>query len=262
MVIKSKEDIEDLFLYIKRYLKDEYNREFAVKYIIDDYYKIYIDKKSYNIALEAFADYLIRNYVFFFVQDYMDSEYNDDISLLDLLVESIINYKNRLIVNKIIDDMSEFSKLFKEINIAGYLIFTFRNYESLIDQAIGEAIILYNAEEEYKKFLALISDYIDDCCPKIDTLHIIKQTDGSYMYLDIDLKNIKELYWDKIKDELGDEEYTSEDEMLCVLINLKPDKINLHLKEQEINMNFIFTLEAIFGDRIRICSNGCRFCKS
>ena len=262
IIIKSKEDIEDLFLYIKRYLKIKYKIKHAVDYKADVLNKIYIKKESFNKAMEAFADFIIRNYVFFFVEDYIDDGYYGEISPYELLVSAISDYKSGMIIKKIARDMEEFSTKFNEINLSGYLMFTFRKYEELISQIIGEALDVYNAEEEYKRIVALLSDYVDECNSKIDTIHIIKQPDESYMYYDYSLNNLNGLFKENIEKEFYNQKYTTEDEMLCVLLNLNPKRINLHLKEQKINLNYLFTLEAIFGERIKICSNCCKVCKS
>ncbi len=253
LIIKSKEDVKDLFLYIKRNIKEKN----AVKYDYDGYHKIYIDKKELNNALEAFADFLIRNYAFFFIKDYLDS----DFSLYDAIILSINNYQNALIIDKIKNDVEEFTNCFHELNIRGYLLFAFRKYEDMIMEAIGDVIDLYNAEEEYKRILTLISAYVDDGCPEIHTIHIIKKPDGNYEYYDTELNNIMPRFHERIKNELT-ENYTREDELLCVLINLRPENIFLHLNSLDINLNFLFTLEAIFGGRIKICTNGCPVCNS
>ena len=253
LIIKSKEDIEDLFLYIKRHIRNKK----AVKYSQGKYNKIYIDKNELNDAMEAFADFIIRNYAFFLIKDYFNEEY----SLLDIMDSSIKNFHNGSIVKNIKNDMEEFSNKYDEINIQGYLMFAFRKYEDMIYDAIRDTLELYLAEEEYNRILSVISMYVDESGSEIDLLHIIKDYNGKYLYYDGMLNNITHIIKDSINSEL-ENDCTEDDELLSVLIKYKPENINLHLKSQNMNINFLFTLEAIFGGRIKVCTSGCSICNS
>lgn len=266
IIIKSHEDLTQIYLFAKRYINDKFQID-NMRYENTDGYKIYVEKSCFNKASEAFAEYLIRNYVFFFVQEFIDSinyeiSFEDEIDLTESLSLAAINCKNPNILDVIKKDLEEFAKIYSEINLDGFVIFSFRKYEQTICDCISEELIAIKAEEEYEKILCMVSEYINDCNNNLNMLNIVLLSDNEFICYD-------ELHIDVtgecnriVENEFGNSDYSFEDKILSILLTQNPAICTIHLKGYTLNENLLYTLKRVFGKKIRICKENCEFCKS
>lgn len=254
IAIKSNEDLTQLYFFVKRCINDK-SHVTNVQYDNTNRHIIYVDKSCFNKASEAFAEYLVRNYVFFFIQELKESinydiSYDEEIELGELLSLSVINCQSPNIINEIKEELEEFSKMYSEINLDGFVIFVFRKYEQAICDCISNELIMIKAEEEYEKILSLVSEYISVSENYLNILNIVFQTDNSFICYDEFNNNITEMCKAEAAKEFGNEKNNFEDELLSILLTQNPNECIVNLNGYSINDNLFHTLKRLFGDRI------------
>ena len=254
IAVKSNEDLTQLYLFLKRYMNDKC-QEYNVQYNKTNSYIIYVDKSCFNKASEAFAEYLVRNYVSFFIQELKESinydiSYDEEIELGDLLFQSVINCQKQKIINEIKEEIEEFSKTYSEINLDGFVTFAFRKYEQAICDCISDELIMIKAEEEYEKILSLVSEYISVSENYLNILNIDFLKNNSFICYDEFDNDITEMCKTKAAKEFGNEGNNFEDELLSILLTQNPNECKICLNGFDINDNLFHTLKRLFGDRI------------
>lgn len=254
IAVKSNEDLTQLYLFLKRYMNDKC-QEYNVQYNKTNSYIIYVDKSCFNKASEAFAEYLVRNYVSFFIQELKESinydiSYDEEIELGELLSQYVINCQKPKIINEIKEEIEEFSKTYSEINLDGFVIFAFRKYEQAICDCISDELIMIKAEEEYEKILSLVSEYISVSENYLNILNIDFLKNNSFICYDEFDNDITEMCKTEAAKEFGNEGNNFEDELLSILLTQNPNECIVHLNGFDINDNLFHTLKRLFGDRI------------
>ena len=140
----------------------------------------------------------------------------------------------------------------KVLILDGFLNFRVRPYINVLDDIVNEAV-----EKEYLEFISLLRLYINSQNSNIDLVHVI-YTDSDSILLD---KNKEIITTDDINFKakyLSDISFSANDYTLNSLLTLLPKKIYIHLIDCYID-EFINTLQAIFENRIQICTD-CNIC--
>jgi len=186
---------------------------------------------------------------------YFDEEEQSEI--LKLTQNILTDYESNSQRNSLI--LPEISKYISEhhnLNLTGFVHFRLKEYLSLLDKVIDEAVNKYIIEKEYSEFIHLLKMYIDSQIPTVSFLHLI-YLNGESILLDesrrpIPLNNnsIKAKY-------LSDISFSSNDYALNTLLNMLPRHLEVHLIDQ--SDEFITTLQSIFENRIHICKD-CSIC--
>ena len=254
IVIKSNEDLTQLYLFFKRYINDKFKAS-NIWYENTNRYKIYVQKSCFDEVSEAVAEFLVRNYVSFFIQElkdniYYDISYDEEIELAELLSISVINCQKIKIIDEIKEELEEFSKIYSEINLDGFVVFAFRKYEPAICDCISNELITIKAEEEYEKILSLVSEYISVSQNYLNILNIAFQRDNSFICYDEYDNDITEICKTEAAKEFGNENNNFEDEILSILLTQNPEECIVHLNGYNINENLLITLKRLFDDRI------------
>ena len=116
---------------------------------------------------------------------------------------------------------------------------------------------MFDIEKEYLEFISLLKLYINSQSPKTNIVHLIYRKKDSLL-LD-ENKNIIPLddsvYQAKY---LSDISFSQNDYILNTLLTILPQKIYLHLIDNNID-EFANTLLLIFEKKIEICSD-CDIC--
>ena len=150
----------------------------------------------------------------------------------------------------------EYIKENKSMILEGFFNFRIQNYKNFLDYIIELSVNSYILEKEYLEFVNLLRMYVKSEDSKYEEVHLIYKRKKAII-LDNNLKLIN------LEDEifkthyLSDISFSNNDLALNTLLNLIPQKINIHLIDNEDE--FIKTLKLIFENRIYICKN-CSIC--
>ncbi len=164
---------------------------------------------------------------------------------------------NLLQKDKLTEEIIKYLKQYKLLNIEGFIRFRLKDYINKLKLIVEKSVDNYNVEQEYDEFIKLLRYFVDLQEPKIKTVNLIKKRENSYKVLDSQKNNIKSEYLkDCVKDMLEqDEEFEFEDLIVSALVNISPEKIILHFRDEKIEE----TLEEIFGEKLTFCQ-GCEMC--
>lgn len=173
----------------------------------------------------------------------------------NIYYENIENFtkKENLLFNTFYHFLRENNKLY----LKGFITFRLKKYISELEKTVDTVINDYLIEKEYSEFVSLLKFYVNTEDSKIDEVHLIYNTEKPILLdkekniikTDINLLNAKYL---------SDISFSSLDMVLNTLLNLIPQKIYLHLMNEEID-EFINTLQLIFENRVQICRD-CNIC--
>lgn len=146
----------------------------------------------------------------------------------------------------------------KNIVLEGVVNFRINEYIKLIDNIVDMAVNKYIIEKEYKEFIDLLKIYVNTSEPKIEIIHLI-YVNGESILLDKN-KNIIQIDCNINNAKyLSDITFSSNDIALNTLLSMLPNKIDVHIINEEDE--FINTLKLIFENRIKICTE-CNICKT
>lgn len=222
---------------------------------------IFLDKISSILSLlvidELEEDFinklLIQNYFYFDVH-----ERKDILNLcFDIMTEDFSNNfdkKFRALYNSFYDYLLDNRNLY----LQGFSNFRLKNYFNILDDILTRAVNSYVIEKEYLEFISLLKLYISSQGSNCEIVHII-YSDSNTILLD-ENKQIIDISQDNLNTKyLSDISFSSNDYTLNSLLTLLPKKIYVHLIDNYID-EFINTLQAIFENRIHICTD-CNICK-
>lgn len=146
----------------------------------------------------------------------------------------------------------------KSIVLDGFINFRLSNYMKLLDSTIDLCVNDFIIEREYNEFVHLLQAYISSKEPSLDLVHLIYLEEDSLL---IDSKkNIipidRNCFGAKY---LSDITFSSNDFILNTLLTILPQKIILHLIDEE--NEFTHTIQSIFENRVTLCKD-CSICNT
>ena len=150
----------------------------------------------------------------------------------------------------------EYFRQNKQMILDGFINFRLRSYLKILDYSTDIGVNKFIIEREYIEFIKLLKLYIETNSSNIDMVHLIYSNKTSFLTdenknlikVDDDIFNVKYL---------SDISFSSNDYTLNALLTLLPQKIYIHLIDEEDE--FINTLKLIFDKRIVLCTN-CDIC--
>lgn len=146
----------------------------------------------------------------------------------------------------------------KSIILSGFVNFRLKNYLSILEDIVDEAVNNFIIEKEYLEFVSLLKMYINSQISDCELIHLVYNNENSIL-LDKD-KNIINISDDIFKAKyLSDITFSSNDYALNGLLTLLPKKIYIHLVDNCVD-EFVHTLGLIFENRVQICTD-CNICK-
>lgn len=211
--------------------------------IIDLYEKNIIDNliKSEYFYFETSERKKISNITY---EDLYDSEEAlfSPSDRFDVLYKTIYNYLK-----------THHSIIFK-----GFIIFRLKKYFEYLLEQVDKSVNKYIVEREYAEFISLLKLYINSEKSSCKEVHII-YNNLKPVLLD-EYKNVINIEDNELNGKyLSDITFSSNDCALNTLLNLVPQKIYIHLIDENID-EFINTLKLIFEDRVNLCTD-CSLCK-
>lgn len=222
---------------------------------------IFLDKISNILSLliidileEDFINkLLIQNYFYF------DSlERNEILNIcFDIMSDNFSNTFDEKF-NALYHSFYDFLFNNKKLYLKGFLNFRLTNYFNILNDLISESVNSYVIQKEYLEFVSLLKLYINSQDTNCEIIHIIYSNSNTIL-LD-ENKQIIDICKDSLNTKyLSDISFSSNDYTLNSLLTLLPKKIYIHLIDNYID-EFISTLQAIFENRIEICTD-CNICK-
>ena len=196
---------------------------------------------------------LLQNYFYF------NSQEREQILsfCFDIFAEDYINCfdkKFQILYNGFYDFINDNKVLYLD----GFIYFRLKEYFSILDDTVNNAVNHFLIEKEYLEFVSLLKLYINSQDSKCELVHLIYSSSESIL-LDKD-KNIiapdSDIFNAKY---LSDISFSSNDFTLNSLLNLVPKKIYIHLIDNKID-EFIQTLELVFENRVNLCTD-CNICE-
>ena len=196
---------------------------------------------------------LLQNYFYF------NSQEREQILsfCFDIFADDYINCfdkKFQILYNGFYD----FIKDNRVLYLDGFIYFRLKEYFSILDDTLNNAVNHFLIEKEYLEFVSLLKLYINSQDSKCELVHLIYSSSESIL-LDKD-KNIiapdSDIFNAKY---LSDISFSSNDFTLNSLLNLVPKKIYIHLLDNTID-EFIQTLELVFENRVNLCTD-CNICE-
>lgn len=196
---------------------------------------------------------LLQNYFYF------NSQEREQILsfCFDIFADDYINCfdkKFQILYNGFYDFINDNKVLYLD----GFIYFRLKEYFSILDDTVNNAVNHFLIEKEYLEFVSLLKLYINSQDSKCELVHLIYSSSESIL-LDND-KNIiapdSDIFNAKY---LSDISFSSNDFTLNSLLNLVPKKIYIHLIDNTID-EFIQTLELVFENRVNLCTD-CNICE-
>lgn len=145
----------------------------------------------------------------------------------------------------------------KSIVLNGFINFRLKDYFTILDNILNEAVNRFIIEKEYLEFISLLKLYINSQPFGCNTVHLVYSSSESIL-LDED-KNLIISTDDILKAKyLSDISFSSNDYALNTLLNLLPQKIFIHLANNYVD-EFINTIQLVFENRVNLCTD-CDIC--
>ena len=203
---------------------------------------------------ESFLKNIIQKNYFYFNS-------NEKKHILDICFDTFSNDFNTYFDKKyncLINDFENYSTANKSIVLTGFINFRIKDYMSIIEDVVDDAVNAFVIEKEYFEFVSLLKMYINSQSSNCELVHLIYNNENSIL-LDKNKKAINisdDIFKAKY---LSDITFSSNDYALNSLLTLIPKKIHIHLIDNIVD-EFIHTLGLIFEDRVEICTD-CSICR-
>ena len=250
-------DINSIYFTSKKF---KYYTNIIVHYTGTD--DLYFIKKISNIlsifVIDELEEGLLKKLI---IKDYFYFNNNEQKDILNICFNIISDdftafFDKKL--NSLFNSFFEYLSQNKSIVLDGFVNFRIKNYLSILDEVVCEAVNSKKKKKEYMEFISLLKLYINSQSNNSDIVHIIYSQSESIL-LD-ENKNIitvnKDIFNSKY---LSDITFSSNDYTLNALLTLLPKRLYVHLIDNCID-EFINTLKLIFENRISFCTD-CNICK-
>lgn len=195
------------------------------------------------------------------LQNYFYFDGNERNKILTLCFDIMADDFSKLFDKKfklLYDIFYHFLSTHRSIVLNGFINFRVKNYLSLLDDIVNEAVNHFVIEKEYLEFISLLKLYINSQEYGCEMVHIIFSSSESIL-LD-ENKNLIVVNDDIFKAKiLSDITFSSNDYILNSLLTLLPKKIYIHLVDNYRD-EFINTLQLVFENKINICTE-CNICQ-
>jgi putative sporulation protein YtxC len=196
---------------------------------------------------------IVQNYFYFDI-----NERNNILALcFDIMTDDFTNLFDKKF-NTLYDIFYQFLSTHKSIVLNGFINFRLKDYLSILDEIINEAVNNFVIEKEYLEFISLLKLYINSQPYGCEMMHVVFSSSDSVL-LD-ENKNLVVIADDIFKAKyLSDISFSSNDYILNSLLTLLPKKIYIHLVDGYVD-EFINTLQLVFENRVNLCTD-CNICK-
>ncbi len=255
-LLKNLEAIPLFPIYLSSYKFKKYKN--VIVHYIGNYPKIFhfeIAKVLSNCTIEKFESKLIKNIIncnyFYFSEFEREKILNICFSIIDEP-----EYTNKIEILQ--EAYFKYLTSSKTLVLDGFIKFRAKEYIKLLDELVDTSVNKFIVEREYEEFIDLLRMYISSKSSSNNLVHLI-YSNGESILLDENSNIIDTNDSAFAAKYLSDITFSSNDYCLNTLLNILPEKIHIHLIDNEDE--FINTLKLIFENRIIICKD-CNICKT
>ncbi len=235
---------EDTQFVFKHFLADVIS-DFILNHLEDDLLKDLIRENYYYFDEEE------RELIYDYALHHINRDGEDSRDTIYRL-----SWKSR-IVQKVLDFLSHNNCII----IEGFVRFRLKEYVGELRKAADKAVDDFLMEREYREFIQLLKYFIDIQEPRIDAVHVLIKTSGSFKLFDDKMQPIKSDYLEGFIVDLVDSEINYEDLLISALITIAPRNIILHYKNGYNRSAMMETIKNVFTGRVSECA-GCGLCVS
>ncbi len=210
------------------------------------------------LVLDELEEKFLKNII---QKNYFYFNSNEREHILEICFDTFSNDFNTYFdkrYNCLINNFESYLMDNKSIVLSGFINFRLKNYMSILEDVVDEAVNAFVIEKEYFEFVSLLKMYINSQSTNCELVHLVYNNENSVL-LDENKKviNISDNIF-KAK-YLSDISFSSNDYALNSLLTLLPKKIYVHLIDNCVD-EFIHTIGLIFENRVEICTD-CNICK-
>ena len=223
----------------------------------DDFYD-FLGSLIEEVIIEFYEEKIIKqliNYNYFYFDEYERKKILENCIQMKETEEYIELIENQEYIRK---EAIKYIQENKFMILDGFVNFRLDKYYHCLDNMTDNAVNQFIIEKEYTEFINLLRIYVESRPVKTKILHLI-YINGESILLD-EHKNIVSVS-DNIYNAqyLSDISFSSNDFALNTLLTLLPEKLEIHLIDEEDE--FINTIKLIFEGRTSICRE-CNICKT
>ena len=205
------------------------------------------------IIIDFYEPLLIKNLIntnyFYFSTDEKAKIYNMCLTNIDF--SSSVS-----MLNTISNTFYDYFSNNKYVILDGFVNFRLKEYIKSLDSVVDMCVNKFIIDREYNEFISILKSYIATTPCGSCVIHLIYRNQESIL-LD-DKKDIIEFNNDLVYQKyLSDISFSSNDLALNLLLTLLPQKLYIHVLDEEDD--FINTLKLIFDSRVYICTD-CDLC--
>lgn len=205
------------------------------------------------IIIDFYEPLLIKNLIntnyFYFSTDEKAKIYNMCLTNIDF--SSSVS-----MLNTISNTFYDYFSNNKYVILDGFVNFRLKEYIKSLDSVVDMCVNKFIIDREYNEFISVLKSYISTTPCGSKVVHLIYRNQESIL-LD-DKKDIIEFNNDLVYQKyLSDISFSSNDLALNLLLTLLPQKLYIHVLDEEDD--FINTLKLIFDSRVYICTD-CDLC--
>lgn len=204
----------------------------------------YISSLIQHVILKFYEDKILHHLINY---DYFYFNTNEKNSIFkiakEICMSNIDSYNAR--INTLYHLCYYYVKENKKMILDGFVNFRIREYSMELNDIISEAASNYTLKKEYFEFIDLLKKYVNTTPSTCSAVHLIYFENDSLL-LD-ENKNIINIEKNILNAKyLSDITFSSNDYCLNTLLNILPQKIYVHLLNNNKGTEFIDTLSAIF----------------
>ena len=252
-------ELNDTFYSCKKF-KIYYNVIVHYKGKDSNFFLKTLAQKLSHIIIDLYEENIIKDLIKseYFYFEPLERQQIANITREDLYEVEEAVYKPEKRFNMIFKNLYNYLKTNHSIVLKGFITFRTKNYfEALLEQ-VDKSVNKYIVEKEYAEFIALLKIYVNSEKSSCSEVHLVYHNckpillDKNKMVIQIEDDLLNSKY-------LSDITFSSNDYALNTLLNLIPQKIHIHLLDENID-EFINTIKLVFENRVDFCSD-CEICK-
>jgi len=201
---------------------------------------------------------IIDHNYYYFNDDEREIIYSNALKMLssNSIVEPNFNFVSRR--NTVLTKIIDYLDTHHELVVEGFINFRLKDYREQLVDIVDRAVDDFMMELEYQEFISVLRYFVDVQEPRIDEVHVVIGSGGTYKVLDSFGKTINNQYLENFATQCGSE-INYEDLLITALITLAPYTIMLHNANQDVTPSVLETIKSVFDGRVIMCG-GCEMC--
>ena len=213
-----------------------------------------------NLIVDVYEDEIINRLI---SSEYFYFDTLEKKQISELTIEDSYNLEETEMprdesFNLLCNIFNEYISSHKSLFLNGFITFRIKDYIDILNRQIDKSVNKFIVQREYYEFVSLLKMYVNSEKSKTDIIHVVYANSNPILLdkhkniINIDENMFNAKY-------LSDISFSSSDYALNTLLTLVPEKIYIHLIDNNID-EFITTLKLIFENRVIYC-NDCSICK-